>query len=112
MFGDMKKMMGMMKQLGINQQEVPAERVIIEAKDKRIVIENPSVVKVKFQGQETFQISGESREEAKAGGEEKEAISEEDIKTVMEKAGKSKKQAKEALEKAKGDLAEAILSLS
>jgi len=107
MFGDMKKMMGMMKQLGINQQELPAEKVIIETKESRIVIDNPSVVKVKFQGQETFQISGESKEEAKEQG-----ISEEDIKTVMEKTGKSKKQAKEALEKAKGDLAEAILSLS
>jgi nascent polypeptide-associated complex subunit alpha len=107
MFGDMKKMMGMMKQLGINQQEVDAERGIIEGKESRIVIDNPSVVKVKFQGQETFQISGESREEAKEQG-----ISEEDIKTVAEKTGKSKKQAKESLEKAKGDLAEAILSLS
>jgi nascent polypeptide-associated complex subunit alpha len=107
MFGDMKKMMGMMKQLGINQQEVPAERVIIETKDSRIVINEPSVVKVKFQGQETFQISGESKEEAKEQG-----ISEDDIKTVAEKTGKSKKQAKEALEKTKGDLAEAILSLS
>jgi nascent polypeptide-associated complex subunit alpha len=107
MFGDMKKMMGMMKQLGINQQEVPAERVIIEGKDTRTIIDNPSVVKVKFQGQETFQISGESREEAKEQG-----ISEEDIKTVMEKTGKPKKQAKEALEKTNGDLAEAILSLS
>ncbi len=107
MFGDMKKMMGMMKQLGINQQEVPAERVIIEGKDSRIVIDNPSVVKVKFQGQETFQISGESKEEAKEQG-----ISEDDIKTVVEKTGKTKKQAKEALEKTNGDLAEAILSLS
>ncbi|MEM4270619.1 MAG: nascent polypeptide-associated complex protein [Candidatus Pacearchaeota archaeon] len=107
MFGDIKKMMGMMKQLGINQQEIPAERVIIEGKDSRIVIENPSVSKIKFQGQETWQIIGESREEAKEQG-----ISEEDIRTVMEKTGKSKKQAKEALEKAKGDLAEAILSLS
>ncbi len=106
MFGDMKKMMGMMKQLGINQQDVPAEKVIIEGKESRIVIDNPSVVKVKFQGQETFQISGESREEAKEQG-----ISEEDIKTVVEKTGKTKKQAKEALEKTKGDLAEAILSL-
>ncbi|KHO51480.1 MAG: Nascent polypeptide-associated complex protein, partial [archaeon GW2011_AR13] len=38
-------------------------------------------------------------------------ISKEDIKIVMEKTGKSSKEAKEALEKY-GDLTEAILELS
>jgi nascent polypeptide-associated complex subunit alpha len=107
MFGDMKKMMGMMKQLGINQQEIDANKVIIEGKDKRIVIDDPNVVKVKFQGQETFQVTGESREEFI-----EEDKSEDDIKTVMEKTGKSKKEAEKALKDAKGDLAEAILTLS
>ena len=107
MFGDMKKMMGMMKQLGVNQQEIDADKVIIECKDKRIVIDDPNVVKVKFQGQETFQISGESREESN-----EEDKSGEDIKTVMEKTGKGKEEAEKALKEAKGDLAEAILALS
>jgi nascent polypeptide-associated complex subunit alpha len=107
MFGDMKKMMGMMKQLGINQQEIDAEKVIIECKDKRIVIDNPSVAKIKFQGQENFQISGESREEELDQGP-----SEDDVKTVMEKTGKSKEEAEKALKDSNGDLAEAILSLS
>lgn len=107
MFGDMKKMMGMMKQLGINQQEIDADRVVIESKDKKIIIDSPNVVKVKFQGQETFQITGESREESN-----EEDKSEEDVKTVMEKTGKSKEEAEKALKEAKGDLAEAILALS
>jgi nascent polypeptide-associated complex subunit alpha len=107
MFGDMKKMMGMMKQLGINQQEIDAERVIIECKDKKIVIDNPNVAKIKFQGQETFQISGESREESI-----EEDKSEEDIKTIMEKTGCKKEEAEKALKKSNGDLAEAILALS
>ena len=65
MFGGMnpKKMQAMMKQLGINQEEVEAERVIIEKLDGKTIIENPSVVKVKMQGQESWQISGEAREE-------------------------------------------------
>jgi nascent polypeptide-associated complex subunit alpha len=103
-----KQMQAMMKQMGISQQDIDASRVIIEKTDKsRIIIENPSVQKVKMQGQETFQISGEILEESA-----KEEISEEDIKTIMEKTGVSKKKAKEALDKNNGDLAETILELS
>ncbi|MDO8622725.1 MAG: nascent polypeptide-associated complex protein [archaeon] len=101
---DPKKMQGMMKQMGISQEEIDASRVIIEKEDGKIIIENPSVMKIKMQGQESFQISGEIKEE-QAG------FSEQDIKTIMEKTGCTKKQAEKALEKT-GDLAEAILELS
>lgn len=104
MFGDMKKMAGMMKQLGIRQEEIDAKRVIIEKDNGKIVIDNPNVSKIKFQGQETWQIVGEGKEE--------QGISEDDIKTVMEKTGKTKKEAEKALKESNGDLAEAILSLS
>ncbi len=97
---DLKKAM---KRMGVKQDEIEAEEVIIKTKDKDIVISNPSVVKVEMMGQESFQISGEVRE--------KSSISEEDIETVMEKAGVSKEKARNALEKTGGDLAEAILSL-
>lgn len=109
MFGgiDPKKMQAMMKQMGISQIEIPAEKVIIEKTDgSKIFIENPSVMQIKMQGQESFQISGEIREETA-----KTDISDEDIKTIMEKTGASKKKARETLEKT-GDLAEAILELS
>jgi len=109
MFGGLnpKKMQAMMKQMGIAQEEIPASRVTIEKTDNtKIIIENPSVTKVKMQGQETFQIAGEISEESAEI-----TISEEDIKTVMEKTGTSKEKAKETLEKT-GDLAEAILELS
>lgn len=104
MFGDMKKAMGMMKQLGISQEPVEADRVIIETKDKQIIIDEPQVVKIKMSGQESFQISGKISE--------KTGISEEDIKTVMEKTGCQKEEVVKALEDSQGDLAEAILSLS
>lgn len=94
-----------MKQMGIAQEEIDAKRVIIECEDKNIIIENPSVIKIKMQGQTSFQISGDV-------GEEENNSSEEDIKTIIEKTGCSEKQAKKALEDNKGDLAEAILSLS
>jgi len=100
---DPKKMNAMMKQMGIQQEEIDASRVIIEKSDGKIIIENPSVVKIKMQGQENFQISGEAKEEK--------GFSEEDIKTVMEKTGAPRKKAEETLEKT-GDLADAILELS
>jgi nascent polypeptide-associated complex subunit alpha len=101
---DPKKMQAMMKQMGINQTEINSSRVIIEKEDgEKIIIRNPSVVKIKMQGQESFQISGDISEEEK--------FSEEDIKVIMEKTGCSEEDAKNTLEKT-GDLAEAILELS
>lgn len=106
MFGklDPKKIAGMMSKMGIKQEEIPAKRVIIEGEDEKIVIENPSVIKIDMQGQESFQISGDISEEV--------GISEEDIKQVMEKTGKTRLEAEVALKESKGDLAEAILNLS
>jgi len=96
-----------MKQMGISQDEIPALRVVIEKADNsKIIIENPNVTKIKMQGQETFQIAGEIREETAEL-----EISQDDIKTVMEKTNCSEQEAKETLEKTK-DLAEAILELS
>ncbi len=100
---DPKKMQQVMKQMGIGQEEIDASKVIIEKESGKIIIDNPSVIKISMQGQETFQISGEISEEA--------GNSEEDIKTIIEKTGCTEEQAKEALEKT-GDLAEAILELS
>jgi nascent polypeptide-associated complex subunit alpha len=102
---DPKKMQAVMKQMGINQEEIPASKVIIEKEDgNKIVIKNPSVTRIKMQGQESFQIAGEI-------SEEEERFSKKDIEVVMEKTNCSEEQALEALEET-GDLAEAILKLS
>ena len=101
-----KQMQAMMKQMGINQSEIDASKVIIEKTDGgKIVIEPANVQKINMQGQTSYQISGEEHEE------EGESFSKEDIKTVMEKAGCTEEQAEEALENSNGDLAEAILEL-
>lgn len=108
-----KKMQAVMKQMGISQQEIPAKRVIIEKNNGDIIIENPSVIKINMQGQTNFQISGEISEENTEGVEPlAENNIEEDIKTIMEKVGCIEQEAKMALEKANGDLTEAILNLS
>ena len=114
-----KKMQAMMKQLGIKQEDIDAERVIIEKSDGKIIIEEPSVVKVNMQGQETFQISGNIREESIEEGSEEEGESDEenkvqldkDIQTIMEKTGKNKEEVALALEKNEGDIAATILEL-
>lgn len=104
---DPKKMQQMMKQLGINQEEIEAEKVIIDKIDgSKIIIENPSVQRIKMQGQESWQITGESREEAEA------EIKEDDVKLVMEKTGKNEKEVRKILEEVEGDIAEAIVRLS
>lgn len=109
MFGGInpKKMQAMMKQMGISQDEIDVNKVTIEKTNgEKIIIEPASVTKVKMQGQESFQISGEIRTESEAP-----TISDEDIKTIVEKTGKSEEEAKAALEQT-GDLAEAIMKLS
>jgi nascent polypeptide-associated complex subunit alpha len=100
-----KKMNALMKQMGMNQEEIDSEKVIIEKKDgSRILIGNPNVVKITMQGQSSFQISGDIQEDDSG-------FSEEDIQIVVEKTGKSEEDVKKALEET-GDIAEAIVKLS
>ena len=95
----------MMKQMGIDIEEVPAVEVIIRTKSEEYVFKNPCVTKMSARGVETFQITG-SYEVV-----ERVEISEEDVELVAEQAGVSKEEARKALEEAKGDLAEALMKL-
>ena len=94
----------MMKQMGIKSESLEAERVIFELKDKKFVVENPTVTVVDMQGQKTYTVMGETKEESKG-------VPVEDIKMVAEQAGVSKEKAKKALEETAGDIAEAITKL-
>lgn len=97
-----------MKKLGIKQEEIEANEVIIRTDDKEIVIANPQVSKVNMMGQETYQIVGEAEERvisSEAG------INEDDVKTVMEQTGATEEKAREAIENNDYDLAKAIISL-
>ena len=98
-----------LKRLGIQVNELEDVREVhIVLSDKKIVIEKPQVLEMKSGGQSIFQIIGTPRVEEI---EESIEISEEDIEFVMSQTGASKEEAREALIKAKGDLAEAILYL-
>lgn len=96
-----KQIEKVMKQMGIKQENIDADEVIIKTSGKNIIIRKPSVARVNMHGSESFQISGEISEE----------FDDEDIKTIIEQAKCSRDRAVKALENSNGDLAEAILSL-
>ena len=102
MFGG-KDMSKMMKQMGMDMEEIDADRVTVEVGDKKLVFSSPELSKIKVQGQEIFQLQGDYEEED-AG------IPEEDIELVMEKTGASEEDARSALEDA-DDVAGAVMEL-
>ncbi|MBN2458335.1 nascent polypeptide-associated complex protein [Candidatus Woesearchaeota archaeon] len=97
-----------MKKMGIKQEEIDSNEVIIRCPDKEIVISPASVQKVNMMGQETFQVSGDISERELSIEPE---ISDDDIQTVVDQTGVSKEKAIEAIEASKGDLAIAIMNL-
>lgn len=93
-----------MKQMGIKNEPVEAEEVVIRSKSKELVIKNPNVVRVTMGGQESFQITGDVQERSREP-------SQEDVEMVAAQAGVDEKAARASLEKTKGDIAQAILDL-
>ncbi|MFO8115077.1 MAG: nascent polypeptide-associated complex protein [Halorubrum sp.] len=123
-----RKMKQMMKQMGIDVEEIDAERVVIETADGDLVFDGAQVTKMDAQGQETYQIVGSPSEvesgsaagaveagdadaEEDAAAEEEDAIPDEDVALVAERAGVPTSTAREALEDTDGDLAAAIAAL-
>lgn len=107
MFGGVnpKQMAGMMKKMGISQESLPVRRVVFEMDDGNLVVENPDVLKIKMQGQTSFQVSGDVSEESV------EAFSDEDVEMVMAQSGKGEDVVREVLAVVEGDIAEAIMKL-
>ncbi|MDD3178333.1 MAG: nascent polypeptide-associated complex protein [Candidatus ainarchaeum sp.] len=99
---DPRRMQSMMKQMGIENKEISAKRVIIETNDSKIIILEPQVTKITMQGQSSFQISGDIQESKEL------IIPQEDIDMVSTQANISKEKAKKLLEETKGDIAKAI----
>lgn len=99
------QMKGMMKKMGISQTPLNVKKVIFEMDDGNLVINEPSVIRIMMQGQETYQVSGEAQEE------ETKNFSEEDVAMVIEKTGRNEDEVRTALETGGGDIAEAIMKL-
>ena len=110
----MKKLQKQMK-----SEEMDVTEVIMKMPGRTLVFKNPSVTAMNLMGQETYQLIGESEElKPGGGGDSGEAVVDSgpvipaaDIKLVAERAGVSEAEAKEALKKSDGDIAEAIISL-
>jgi len=111
-----KQMNRMMRQLGMNVEEIEASEVIIKTKDREIVIKNPSVSKVEIQNQKSYQISGEESirdiQTPTAEGKAGEELKTEDIKFVASQANVSEEEAKKALQESSGDIALAIMKIA
>ena len=102
-----REMQKAMKRLGIRQEEIDAEEVVIKTKDKSLIIRNPQVSRVNMMGQETIQVIGDITEI----DNDKSRINDEDIATIMEQTNCTEEEALGALQESKGNLAEAILKL-
>lgn len=102
------KMKQMMKQMGINIEDVDdVEQVIIRTSEKDIIFNNAKVSIMTAQGVDTYQIVGTPEEVTREL-----EIPDDDIRLVVEQTGVSEEEAREALKNANGDLAEAIMTLS
>jgi nascent polypeptide-associated complex subunit alpha len=118
-----RKMQQMMKQMGIDVEELEAEEVIIRTGDEELYFDGAQVTKMDAQGQETYQIVGEPNvretgsddaEAIEAGDEEEsgdDGIPEADIEIVAQRAGVTESTARQALEENDGDLAAAVSQL-
>lgn len=101
MFGG-KDMTKVMKQMGMDMDEIEADEVVVKVGDKKLVFSNPQLSKIEAKGQEIFQLQGDYSEV--------EDISSEDVELVMDKTGCSEEEARKALEDAE-DVAEAVMNL-
>jgi nascent polypeptide-associated complex subunit alpha len=127
-----RKMKQMMKQMGIDVDEIDAEEVIIRTGDEELVFSDADVTKMDARGQETYQIVGSPETRAAGSGGDAGAIEsgdadagsgaddesggdggvpEEDVEIVAMRAGVSEDQARKALEANDGDLAAAVSAL-
>jgi nascent polypeptide-associated complex subunit alpha len=103
-----KKMKQMMKQLGMQVEQIEdVEQVLIITPKGKYIFDAAEVSAMTMQGVTTFQIAGQPRFEAAAPD-----IPDDDVKLVMEQTNKPEVAARAALVEAKGDIAEAILKLS
>jgi nascent polypeptide-associated complex subunit alpha len=119
----LKQMQKMMKDFGMDAEDLKAVKVIIELEDKTLVFEKPKVQVMDMMGTKTYSITGKAKKikkevekpektEEKIKDEEvKLDITDEDIEMVMSQCNVSKEEAKKALEECNGDIAEAILKL-
>ena len=109
----LKKMQKMMKDFGMETEDLEAKKVIFVFEDEEWVFEEPKVQVMDILGVKTYSITGKPKKIKKEKEEEevKVEITEEDVELVANQCNVSKEMARKALEECNGDIAEAILKL-
>ncbi|MEI7435004.1 MAG: nascent polypeptide-associated complex protein [Methanomicrobiales archaeon] len=103
-----KKMKQMMKQLGMQVEQIEdVSQIVITTPKGRYIFDNAEVSAMTMQGVTTYQVLGEPRFEPVAA-----EIPAEDVGLVAEQTGVTREAAQKALTETKGDIAEAIMRLS
>ena len=117
-----RKMQQMMKQMGIDVTELDAEEVIIRTAEEELVFTDAQVTRMDAQGSQTYQVVGEPESRELGAGDAgdadtgetpgaDEANPDDDVQLVVERAGVTPDEAREALAAEDGDLAAAITRL-
>lgn len=100
----------MLDKMGLDMTTMDnVEEVIIKTDKKEIYLVKPQVIEMKGKDSTIFQIVASDIEEKQR---ETPSFKEEDIILVMQQASVSKEKAIQALTESKGDMAQAILSLT
>ena len=102
---DPRQLKKMMQRVGMSIDEIKeVQKVIISTADKEYIFTDATVSIMGVKGEKTYQINGIPKIVDR--------LSEEDVALVVEKTGTSTEEARIALKKADGDIAQAILDLS
>lgn len=111
-----REMRRMMAQMGIKATDMTdVTKVTLHGQSKDYIISNAKVTVIEAQGDKSFQITGQMKEVPKASQPQAKiepAFPEDDIKLVTDQTGVSREKAIEALKKAEGEVAQAIIDLT
>jgi nascent polypeptide-associated complex subunit alpha len=105
-----REMRRMLDKMGLDMKEMPnVEEVVIKTDTKEFYVIKPQVIEMKGKDSTIYQVVATDIEEKQR---EVPTFKEEDIVLVMQQANVSREKAIVALTESKGDMAQAILSLT
>ena len=107
----LRKMQKMMKDFGMETEDLDVKRVIFVFEDEEWIFDEPKVQVMDVLGIKTYSITGKPEKIKREKEEVKIEITDEDVELVAEQCNVSKEEARKALEECNGDIAEAIVKL-
>ena len=107
----LRKMQKMMKDFGMETEDLNVKRVIFVFEDEEWIFDEPKVQVMDVLGIKTYSITGKPEKIKREKEDIKVEITEEDVELVAEQCNVSKEEAKKALEECNGDIAVVILKL-